>query len=130
MSTDVRTARAGEPPASIRARLAASRPRLEGLATVFVLDPDGRPIGTLSALDLLADGPTPRPALVVAADASVDAVLDLFARHDVLTVGVVDGGGRLIGAVAIDDVLEELLAERLPARPHGRLAAIRRRHAA
>ena len=129
MSTDVRTARADEPPETIRARLAASRPRVEGLATVFVLDADGRP-RTFSALDLLVGGTRPGAALTVSADAPVGAVLDLFARHDVLAIGVVDAAGRLIGAIAIDDVLEELLVERLPAGRHGRLASIRRRHAA
>jgi len=42
----------------------------------------------------------------------------------------VDDDGRLIGAVAVDDVFEELLAERLSARSDGRFAATRRRHAA
>jgi CBS domain-containing protein len=129
MSTDVLTAREDEPPEALLARLRAGPPRLEGLATTFLLDPAGRPTGALSALDLLAGRP-PSAAVAVAADAPVDAVLDVFARRDVLAVAVVDGAGRLIGAVAIDDVLEELLAERLPATRHGRIAAIRRRHAA
>ena len=41
MSPDVRTAQEGESAEAIRARLASPAPRLEGLATVFVLAPDG-----------------------------------------------------------------------------------------
>jgi CBS domain-containing protein len=129
MSTDVRTAPAGASRDEVRARLTARPPRLEGLATVFLLDGDGRPTGTLTPLDLVVGAARPAPALTLPATAPVDDVLDLFARHDVLAVGVVDDAGRLIGAVAIDDVLEELLAERLPGeRPDG-IAAVRR-HAA
>jgi hypothetical protein len=41
---------------------------------------------------------------------------------------VLDAGDRLVGAVAIDDVLEELLAERLPQhRRRYRRARIRER---
>jgi magnesium transporter len=129
MSTDVRTAPAGASGDEVRARLTARPPRLEGLATVFLLDGDGRPTGTLTPLDLVVGAARPAPVLTLPATAPVDDVLDLFARHDVLAVGVVDDAGRLIGAVAIDDVLEELLAERLPGeRPDG-IAAVRR-HAA
>jgi Mg/Co/Ni transporter MgtE len=97
---------------------------------VFLLDADGRPTGTVTPLDLLVRDARPGAAATVPAAAPLDVVLDRFARHDVLAVGVVDDEGRLVGAVAIDDVLEDLLAERLPAGRHGRLGAIRRRHAA
>ena len=39
-----------------------------------------------------------------------------FALHDVLVLPVVDEAGRPLGAIAVDDVLEELLLERLPGR--------------
>jgi magnesium transporter len=55
-------------------------------------------------------------------------VVDLFALHDVIALPVVDDAGRLVGAVTIDDVLDELIAERLPGtRRFGVLDA--RRHA-
>ncbi len=46
----------------------------------------------------------------------VEDVIDLFAVHDLLALPVVDADGRLLGAIAVDDILEELLAERLPGR--------------
>jgi Mg/Co/Ni transporter MgtE len=51
---------------------------------------------------------------VLRLDTPLDEVIDVFAVEDVLAVPVVDADGRPVGAVAIDDVLEELLVERLP----------------
>ncbi len=130
MSPDVRTAREGQSAAEVRALLLEHVPPVEGLATVFVLDRLGRPTATLTPLALLAGDPAPAPVCTVAADAPARDVIDLFARHDVLAVAVVDDRGRLIGAVAIDDVLEELLAERLPGHRHGLLAALKPRRRA
>lgn len=129
MTPDVRTAAAGEGAAAITARLAADPPPLDGLLTVFVLDRDGRLAGAIPPRALLAGDVTPRPTPAVPADASVGAVIDEFALHDVLAIPVIDEDRRVLGAVAVDDVLEELLAERLPGRrrfPH--LRARRRRH--
>jgi Mg/Co/Ni transporter MgtE len=52
-------------------------------------------------------------------------VIDQFALQDHLALPVVDSDGVLIGAVGVDDVLEELLAERMPGQR--RYARIRRR---
>ena len=113
MTTDVRTARDDEPAAAVRARLAADPPRLEGLTTVFLHDASGRYTGALTPVALLAGSPARRlPPLSV--DTPLDDVIDLFAVEDVLALPVLDPEGRIVGAVAIDDVLEELLAERLP----------------
>jgi magnesium transporter len=61
-------------------------------------------------------------------DQPVDEVVDIFALNDVVALPVADRNGRLVGVVTIDDVLDELVAERLPgARRFGVLAA--RRHA-
>ena len=59
------------------------------------------------------------------ADGNYRRVIDLFALQDHLALPVVDGAGHLVGVVAVDDVLEELLAERLPGQ--GRYARVRRR---
>ncbi|MBN1529383.1 MAG: magnesium transporter [Thermoleophilaceae bacterium] len=115
MSIDVRTAAPGEPADAIRARLAADPPPVPALATVFVLDDERRPLGAISPTALLGRA-EPAAVPVLNADTSVDEVIDLFALHDVLALPVVDVDGRLVGAVAMDDVLEELVAERLPGR--------------
>lgn len=125
MNTEVRTAELGESVESIRKRLATDVPELEGLATVFVIDAQRRPVGSFEPTDLLAGRTTPREIPTVPVATPVERVIDLFALKDYLSLPVVDDDGRLVGAVAIDDVLEELLAERLPGV--GRFARIRRR---
>lgn len=124
MTTDVCTAQAGEPVEAIRTRLVSS-PHREGLAIVFLVDEDGRPLGRLDPHDLLAGHTEPREARPVPVDLPVERVIDLFALYDVLALPVVDADGRLIGSVTIEDVLEELVAERLPGRH--RYAGIQRR---
>jgi Mg/Co/Ni transporter MgtE len=81
--------------------------------TVFVVDGQGRYLGALPPSALLAGGP-PRSTPALRLDTPVDQVIDVFAVEDVLALPVVDADGILVGAVAIDDVLEELLVERLP----------------
>jgi sporulation protein YlmC with PRC-barrel domain/CBS domain-containing protein len=127
MTTDFRTALRGEPAQTIRARLAAAPPDLEGLTTVFVVDDAGRYVGALPPSALLAGAP-PRPAPALHLDTPVDEVIDVFAVEDVLALAVIDADERIVGAVAIDDVLEELLVERLPQhRRRYRRAKVRER---
>ena len=130
MTTDVRTAVEGEPLEVVRARLADDPPLLEGLATVFVLDAAGRYSSALTPTSLIGGGPARRlPSLAV--DTPLDDVIDIFAVEDVLALPVLDADGGIVGAVAIDDVLEELLAERLPQhRRRYRRARVRERGAA
>lgn len=123
MNTAVLTAARGEPVEAVRDRVAADVPELEGLATVFVLDEQGRPVGSWEPNDLLALRPEPRPVPLVPVTLPVQRVIDLFTLHDWLALPVVDEGSRLVGVVAIDDVLEELLAERLPGQ--GRYRRVR-----
>jgi sporulation protein YlmC with PRC-barrel domain len=125
MNTEVLTAPVGEPAESIRARVSVDLPELPGLATVFVLDAQGRPVGCYGPTDLLAGRDAPRRVPLVRASTPVARVIDLFTIHDYLALPVVDDDDRLLGAVAVDDVLEELLAERLPGR--GRYPRVRRR---
>ena len=124
MNTEVRAAAVGESVETIRDRVAADLPELEGLATVFVVDENGRPVGSFEPNDLLAGRSTPRQVPAVPVMLPVERVIDLFALHDYIALPVVDGDGRLVGVVAVDDVLEELLAERLPGQ--GRYARVRR----
>lgn len=127
MTSHARTARPGEEAPAIRERLAADPPRLDGLLTVFVLDDERRVLGAIAPRRLLAGDATPRPWPVVRADAPVDEVVDAFALQDVLAVPVVDDEGRLVGAVAVDDVVEELLIDRLPGHRRFPTHVLRRR---
>jgi len=113
MTTEFRTALPDESIEEIRARFAADPPGPEGLATVFVVDDEGAPLGVYEATDLLA-GRGPQVAPVLHVDDAVERVIDVFGLHDFLALPVVDASGRVVGAVAVDDVLEELLLQRLP----------------
>ena len=125
MNTDVRTACIDESLDDLRVRARADPRELEGMATFFVVDEAGRPVGTVEPSDLLANRVARRTVPAVPASLPVGRLIDLFALHDFVAVPVVDDEGRLVGAVAVDDVLEELLAERLPGRT--RFGGVRRR---
>jgi magnesium transporter len=114
MTTDMRTARADEPLDDVLRRLREDPPALEGLFTVIVLDDSGRLAGVLPPSALIRGRDRPLDAPAVTADAPVEEVAELFARHNLVAVPVVDGERRPLGLVAVDDVLEELLSERLP----------------
>ncbi len=124
MNTDVRTARNTDSIDDIVARFAEHPTTLAGTAVIFVVDDDGRPVGTFEPADLLSGRDAPRPVPALPASLPLQRVIDLFALHDFPALPVVDAEGRMLGAVAIDDVLEELLVERLPGRR--RFARIRR----
>jgi Mg/Co/Ni transporter MgtE len=126
MTPQVETARAGEATRDIRARLAAKPPYLEALTTVFVVDDEGRVVGAFPPSALLADRADPVAVPSIRVDTRVEDVIDLFALHDVLALPVVDATGKLVGAVAVDDVLEELLIERLPGRRRFGIRTVRR----
>lgn len=115
MNPDLTTARPGETAAAVRDRLASRRPRLDALLTVFVVD-DERLVGVITPGALIAGDVTPARTPSVLPETPVEDVIDLFAVHDLLALPVVDADGRLLGAIAVDDILEELLAERLPGR--------------
>ena len=96
--------------------------------TVFVVDDTGHVVGAVPPTHLLAGSSDPLPVPVLSVDQPVDEVIDLFALNDVLALPVVSSAGLLVGVVTIDDVLDELIAERLPGpRRFGVLDA--RRHA-
>jgi sporulation protein YlmC with PRC-barrel domain len=123
MNPDVITAPAEADVATIRQRIADHPPRLEALLTVFLIDASGRPVGTVSSTSLVTGAPAAPVPRTVTLDTPVSDVVDIFALEDVLALPVVDDTERLVGVIAVDDVLEEVLAERLPGRRryrHGR----------
>ena len=116
MSTDVRLAGPGDTLEQIRDALIARPPRVGGLANVFVVDELGRPLGMIDTVAIITGAGALQPVPSIAADTPIDDVIDLFATHDFPALPVVDAAGRVIGAIAVDDVLEELVAERMPGR--------------
>jgi len=125
MNTEVRTAPQGTPVKEVRDLVAADPPELEGLAVVFLVDDRGRPVGAFAPTDLLAGRAEPAEVPSISVHLPVDDVIDIFALRDDLALPVVDDEGVLVGSVAVDDVLEELLAQRLPG--HSRFGRLGRR---
>ncbi|MBV9580283.1 MAG: magnesium transporter [Chloroflexi bacterium] len=86
------------------------------LGSVFVTDPDGRLIGTVSTADVLRgepDAPIERLPQMVSGGLPLDAdVQDIALRmtdFNLFAVGVTDDDDRLIGAVSVDDLLDNLV---------------------
>jgi CBS domain-containing protein/sporulation protein YlmC with PRC-barrel domain len=88
------------------------------VAIVFVIDPAGKLAGTVSLADLvradpgarlseLADASTPS----VAPEAEVPEVARLMSDYNLIAMPVLDGEGRPIGIISVDDVLELLVPE-------------------
>jgi magnesium transporter len=127
MTPRVRTATPDEPLDAIRARVAADPPDVEGLLTVVVVDEKRRPLGVIPVRALVAGRGDPVEVPAVRTDTPLDEVIDLFAGYDVLAIPVVDAAGTLVGAVAVDDLLDVTLADRRPgARRFGVMSARRR----
>lgn len=127
MNPDVRTAFADEPLERVRARIASDPPRLEGLLTVVVVDSGRRPLGVIPVTALVAQAGGPVWVPPVAVDAPIDEVMARFATYDVLAVPVVDDEGVLVGAVAIDDVFDLVLAAHRPGATRFPVMGARRR---
>jgi CBS domain-containing protein len=127
MTPDVRTAGPDEPLDRVRARVAADPPAVDGLLTVVVVDSDRRPLGVIPATSLLSGRGEPVRVPPVRTNTPLDDVIELFATYDVLAVPVIDAAGTLVGAVAIDDLLDVTLAERLPGARRYRVMSARRR---
>ena len=80
---------------------------------VFVVDPSHRPIGTLALDRILRSGRSTtvgdimdRGRAVVQGDTDQEEVAFVFQQYDFVSAGVVDGGGRLVGVITVDDVLD------------------------
>lgn len=113
MNTQVVTVQAGATRDEVMAAVRDAVPRLDALMTVFVLDGD-RLVGAITPRELVLGRFAPAAVATLAPQTPIEVAIDHFALHDVLAVPVVDEAGRLLGAVAVDDILEEVLAERLP----------------
>jgi CBS domain-containing protein len=106
------TATVGEALAGLRAS------ELGAQWLVVALDVDGTLAGAVSLAELaraseqtslqsLSDAGTPS----VPAEADLPDVARLMADYNLIALPVLDGGGRPVGVIAVDDVLEQLLPE-------------------
>lgn len=91
---------------------------VEGFYTVYVVDGGGRLLGTVPLDDLILAAPEASvSSLVEPVVASVNPDEDqeevgrLMARYNLPTMPVVEPGGRLVGRITFDDVLDVMEAE-------------------
>jgi CBS domain-containing protein/sporulation protein YlmC with PRC-barrel domain len=100
------------------AEVRASELTVQQASTVCVVDDAGVLLGTVELPDLvraagdqslrnLIDAPTP----AVPADADLPEVARLMTDYNLIAMPVIDAGGRPIGIISVDDVLELLLPE-------------------
>ena len=88
------------------------------LGTVFVTEPDGRLIGTVSTADVLRGDPdevVEELSQLVSGGVPLDADLQDIALRmtdfNLFAVGVMDDEDRLIGAISVDDLLDNVVPE-------------------
>lgn len=107
-------ATAGEALDELRAKAAQG----EEFYTIFVVDPDRRLRGVVNLRRLvLADPATPiarlveEPTAVVPVDMDQEEVGRILSRYNLVSIGVVDPRGRLVGRITFDDVIDVVEAE-------------------
>jgi CBS domain-containing protein len=107
------------------ARIAARRMRDERVGTLVVLDAQGRPSGVITDRDLavrvLAAGRDPdatplrelmsQPAVCATEATPIEDALSRMAGTSSRRLVITDDGGKLVGILALDDVLELLVEE-------------------
>ena len=92
------------------------------LTTVFVTEPDGRYIGSVSVVDLLRADRTGKVEELelttcrVHGNADFSDVTLMMADYNLTALGVTDAAENLIGAISSDDVIEALVPEEWRAR--------------
>ncbi len=84
----------------------------------YVLDPDRRLLGVVSLRDLLAADPDEpvraiarEDVITVPAQADQEVVAELFRRHRLMSLPVVDAERRVVGVVTVDDIVDVLQEE-------------------
>ena len=93
-------------------------PKTQNLDQLFVVSRDNHLIGAVSLVDLVIANPevpiaklttdVERPIL---AETSSTEVTAIFEKFDLISAPVIDGFGKLIGAITVDDVVDVLRAE-------------------
>lgn len=85
---------------------------------VFIVDPGHRPVGTVTLSRILrSKRPTQMNEIMQPEILSVPVTMDqeevayIFAQHDLVSAPVIDDGGRLIGVIMVDDVVDVIHEE-------------------
>ena len=88
------------------------------LGTVFVTDPEGRFVGSLTLVDLLRAKPDQQVedvnglvGMQVGAGADIADVTLVMADYNLIALAVTDAARNLIGAISVDDLMEVIVPE-------------------
>ena len=99
-------------------RLAARSGRRESMHALYVVDEDDRLVGVMSLRELVAapDGASVADVMhteVVSVQAAADReeVARVTSEYDLVAIPVLDGFGRLVGVITVDDVIDAMVEE-------------------
>ncbi len=116
MTTDVVALPGTLDAAAALVRIREQQPGATALAAIFVVDDEQRLAGALGLPELVLAPPGQSLAELMHADwprAAVDTEEDevgrLMTKYDLLALPVVDGDGRLLGIVTLDDALDAIV---------------------
>jgi Mg/Co/Ni transporter MgtE len=100
------------------ARVRASELPPQQLLTLWVIDAEGGLVGAVLASELIsAEADAKVTSLIenavptVSPDSDLPEVARLMADYNLMAIPVIDGNGKPIGVVSVDDVIELLLPE-------------------
>ncbi|HZI30222.1 MAG TPA: magnesium transporter [Gemmatimonadaceae bacterium] len=104
--------------ALMEVRLAARSGRRESMHALYVIDDDDRLVGVMSLRELVAapDGASVADVMhteIVSVQASADReeVARVTSEYDLVAIPVLDGFGRLVGVITVDDVIDAMVEE-------------------
>ncbi len=116
------------------ARLRETKPDSETIYYLYVVDEQERLVGVLSIRSLLTSPPDVPISQVMRTDVisvrpedSAEDVAGVLIKYDFLAVPVVDEGGRLVGIVTVDHLIDILLEKYGPRKIGGGVDLSRRR---
>lgn len=118
MSTEYATVRPDMTAAQAIEHLRHEAPQQETIYIVYVVDKERHIVGVVSLRQLIvAPAGTPveklmrREVISVKGDAPREQAAEIIAKYDFLALPVTDDGGRLIGLITTDDVIDIIKAE-------------------
>ena len=101
-----------------KVRLAARSGSRDAMHAIYVVDDDGRLVGVMSLRELVAapDGTSVADVMnseIVSVPATADReeVARITSEYDLVAVPVVDGFGRIVGVITVDDVIDAIVEE-------------------
>jgi len=101
-----------------RVRVAARSGQREAMHAIYVTDEDGVLLGVMSLRELVGAPDDAKVADVMTSevvrlttDAMRGEVTTLTSEYDLVAVPVVDGFGKLVGVITVDDVIDALVEE-------------------